>query len=94
MCGARKEWGEKTIKACKNAHVRLRKVSFVTREGNDLISKAVLDHGIGKLPFVTDGEHFAYDAKSVLEAQSEAKKAKKAAKKEAKRKAKVANESD
>lgn len=79
MCGARKEWGERTVEACKNAHVRLRKVSFVTNEGGELIRKAI-EKGVGRLPFVTDGEHFAYDAKSVLEAQSEAKEVKKTAK--------------
>ena len=40
-CGARKEWGEKTIKAALNAKAFVRKVSFVTREGEQLIAKAV-----------------------------------------------------
>ena len=78
----------------------MRKVSFVTREGGELIYQAILK-GYTKLPFVTDGEHFAYNVKTLLEAQSEAKKAKKQAEKEAKqkakatkRKAKVTDESD
>ena len=68
-CGARKEWGEKTIKEALNAKAFVRKVSFVTREGEQLIAKAV-ENGITRLPFVTDGITFAYDVKSVLEAES------------------------
>ena len=68
-CGARKEWGEKTIKAALNAKAFVRKVSFVTREGEQLIAKAV-ENGITRLPFVTDGKTFVYDVKSLLEAES------------------------
>lgn len=100
LCGARKEWGEKTLKEALNARARVRKVSFATREGEKLIYEAILK-GYTRLPFVTDGEHFAYNVKTLLEAQSEAKKAKKQSEKEAKqkakeakRKAKVTDESD
>ena len=97
LCGARKEWGEATLKEALNAKARVRKVSFVTREGEKLIYEAILK-GYTKLPFVTDGKTFAYDVKTLLEAQSEAKKAEKQAEKEAKRKttkrkAKVTDES-
>lgn len=68
-CGARKEWGEKTIKEALNAKAFVRKVSFVTREGEQLIAKAV-ENGITRLPFVTDGKTFAYDVKSLIEAES------------------------
>ena len=37
LCGARKEWGEKTLKEALNARARVRKVSFATREGEKLI---------------------------------------------------------
>ena len=100
MCGARKEWGEKTLKEALKAKARVRKVSIFSREGEKLNWEAILK-GCTRLPFVTDGEHFAYDVKTLLEAQSEAKKAKKQAEKEAKqkakatkRKAKVTDESD
>lgn len=95
-CGARKEWGEKTIKAALNAKAFVRKVSFVTREGEQLIAKAV-ENGITRLPFVTDGKTFAYDVKSVLEAESEPQAEEKKAKtikKTKKVKAELQNESD
>lgn len=95
-CGARKEWGEKTIKAALNAKAFVRKVSFVTREGEQLIAKAV-ENGITRLPFVTDGKTFAYDVKSLLEAESEAQAKEKKAKtikKTKKVKAELQNESD
>lgn len=102
-CGARKEWGEKTIKEALNAKAFVRKVSFVTREGEQLIAKAV-ENGITRLPFVTDGKTFAYDVKSVLEAESCAsageaepqtnKKETKTTRKTKKVKAELQNESD
>lgn len=95
-CGARKEWGESTIKAAINAKAQIRKVSFVTREGEQLIAKAI-ENGITHMPFVTDGTTFAYDIKSVLEAESEAhsdKKESKTTKKTKKVKAELQNESD
>lgn len=94
-CGARKEWGEKTIKAALNAKAFVRKVSFVTREGEQLIAKAV-ENGITRLPFVTDGKTFAYDVKSLLEAESDgnaSEKKLKTTKKTKKVKAELQNES-
>lgn len=95
-CGARKEWGEKTIKEALNAKAFVRKVSFVTREGEQLIAKAV-ENGITRLPFVTDGKTFAYDVKSLIEAESDGKNEKKETKttrKIKKVKAELQNESD
>lgn len=95
-CGARKEWGEKTIKEALNAKAFVRKVSFVTREGEQLIAKAV-ENGITRLPFVTDGKTFAYDVKSLIEAESEPQtdeKKPKTTKKTKKVKAELQNESD
>ena len=95
-CGARKEWGEKTIKEALNAKAFVRKVSFVTREGEQLIAKAV-ENGITRLPFVTDGKTFAYDVKSLIEAESEPQSDKKKTEKKAKTKkvkAELQNESD
>ena len=79
-CGARKEWGEKTIAAALNAHAIIRKVSFVTREGEALALKAIVN-GITRYPFVTDGKTFAYDIKTLIEAESEPQTAKKETKK-------------
>ena len=95
-CGARKEWGEKTIQTALNAKAQVRKVSFVTREGERLIAKAV-ENGITRLPFVTDGKTFAYDVKSLIEAESEpqtSEKKPKTTKKTKKVKAELQNESD
>ena len=102
-CGARKAWGEETIKAALNAKAFVRKVSFVTREGEQLIAKAV-ENGITRLPFVTDGKTYAYDVKSLLEAESCAsageadgkneKKETKTTRKIKKVKAELQNESD
>ena len=78
-CGARKEWGEKTIAAALNAHAIIRKVSFVTREGEALALKAI-ENGITRYPFVTDGKTFAYDIKTLIEAESEPQTAKKTTK--------------
>lgn len=93
VCGNRKEWGEQTIGAAKNAKAHLRKVSFVTHEGEKLIAEAV-QNGITRLPFVTDGKIFAYDAKSVLEAKSDAKSGKKQAKKSARKTKKVSKDTN
>lgn len=68
-CGARKEWGEKTIAFASKAGLPVRKVSFVTREGEQLIWNAV-QNGVTRLPFVTDGKSYAYDIETLLEAQS------------------------
>ena len=102
-CGARKEWGEETIKAALNAKAFVRKVSFVTREGEQLSAKAV-ENGITRLPFVTDGKTVAYDVKSLIEAESCAsageaepqteEKKPKTTKKTKKVKAELQNESD
>lgn len=95
-CGARKAWGEETIKTALNAKAFVRKVSFVTREGEQLIAKAI-ENGITRLPFVTDGITFAYDVKSVLEAESKpqtSEKKPKTTKKSKKVKAELQNESD
>lgn len=94
-CGARKAWGEETIKTALNAKARVRKVSFVTREGEQLI-KTAIENGIKRLPFVTDGKTYAYDVKTILEAESEPQTEKKAAKKTKKTKkvkAELQNES-
>lgn len=102
MCGARKEWGEKTIKEALNAKAKVRKVSFVTREGEKLCYEAVMK-GIKRLPFVTDGKTYAYDVKTLLEGElsgleskpkTQTKKKSTTKRKTTKRKTQVKNESD
>ncbi len=91
-CGRRKEWGEKTIAKALKAKANIRKVSFVTREGEALAMKAI-ENGITRYPFITDGITFAYDIEKLLEAESKPQTAKKT-QKTIKRKVKAHNESD
>lgn len=65
-CGARKEWGEKTIKAIIDGGGTFRKVSFASVEGQAHCAKAIAQ-GITTFPFVTDGENYAKDVKTLLE---------------------------
>ena len=69
-CGARKEWGDKTIAFATKAGLPVRKVSFVTREGEALAMQAI-ENGITRYPFVTDGKTFAYDIETLIQAESE-----------------------
>lgn len=79
LCGAKKEWGEKTIKHLTDKGVPYRKVSFASVEGQAHCAKAVLN-GITTMPFVTDGKIYAKDVETLLQAESEPKTAKKKAK--------------
>ena len=93
LCGARREWGEKTINAITKAGVPYRKLSFASVEGQAHCEKAVLN-GVTALPFVTDGKIYARDVEELLQAQSGAKKTKKVAKKTTKNKKGVKNGAD
>lgn len=56
LCGDR---GKKLKKLIFNKNLNVRKVSFASEEGKDLIHTAVFEKGIGSLPFFTDGTKFA-----------------------------------
>lgn len=56
MCGDR---GKKLKDFIVKKHLNVRKVSFASPEGEELCHKAVFEHGIGKMPFFTDGVKFA-----------------------------------
>lgn len=75
-CGAKKNWGEQTLKAIANAAVPYRKVSFASVEGQAHCMKAI-KNGIRAFPFVTDGKTYATDIKTLLEAESEPQTTKK-----------------
>lgn len=57
LCGDR---GRRQKEAALKAGVHIRKAGFTTKEGKALIHEAVLKHGMGSLPFFTDGEKFSY----------------------------------
>ena len=56
MCGDR---GKQLKKIILDKKLNVRKVSFASPEGKDLIHEAVLNQGIGTMPFFTDGTKFS-----------------------------------
>lgn len=56
MCGDR---GKKLKQFIEKKRLNVRKVSFASPEGEELCNEAVFEHGIGKMPFFTDGVKFA-----------------------------------
>lgn len=80
MCGDK---GKKLKKLIFDKKLNVRKVSFASDEGKDLCHKAVFEHGIGKMPFFTDGEAFAESLEDLLgkSVKKSVKKAKKSVKK-------------
>ncbi|WP_407457197.1 hypothetical protein [Fibrobacter sp.] len=55
LCGDK---GKKLKKLIFDKNLNVRKVSFASEEGKDLIHTAVFEKGIGGLPFFTDGTKF------------------------------------
>lgn len=55
LCGDR---GKEVKKIVAEKGIRLRKVTFASDEGRQLINEAVFNHGIKKMPFYTDGVRF------------------------------------
>ena len=66
LCGNR---GKKLKTFIKTNQLNVRKVSFASEEGKDLIHKAVFEHGIGSMPFFTDGTKFSVDIKDFLKTE-------------------------
>ena len=64
LCGDR---GKKLKKLIFDKQLNVRKVSFASDEGKDLIHQAVFNHGIGSMPFFTDGVKFSTNLKDLLE---------------------------
>lgn len=63
LCGDR---GKKLKKLIINKKLNVRKVSFASPEGKDLIHEAVFNQGIGTMPFFTDGEKFVTDIEELI----------------------------
>lgn len=89
-CGARKEWGEKTIAEILQSGGTFRKVSFASMEGQAHCAKAI-EQGVTRFPFVTDGKTYAMNVSSILQAESTAHGAKKKAKRSNKKQKEAKN---
>lgn len=71
MCGDK---GKKLKKLIFDKKLNVRKVSFASEKGKDLIHKAVLEHNIGTMPFFTDGKKFSNDIEDLLSKRTVKKK--------------------
>lgn len=56
MCGDR---GKKLKQFVETNGLNVRKVSFASEEGKELIYQAMTDYGVKRLPFFTDGKKFS-----------------------------------
>jgi len=56
MCGDR---GKKLKQIIETNNLQVRKVSFASDEGNNLIHTAIFEHNISTMPFFTDGKKFS-----------------------------------
>ena len=63
LCGDR---GKKLKQLIIDKKLNVRKVSFASPEGKDLIHEAVFNQGIGSMPFFTDGEKFTTDIEELI----------------------------
>lgn len=68
LCGNR---GKLLKKVIETEGLKVRKVSFASEEGRELIHEAVMEHGIGRLPFFTDGKKFSLDIRDFVEKPQE-----------------------
>lgn len=67
--------GRKKIADFAARGINIRKVSFASPEGKELVKRAVFEHRIGVMPFYTDGNIFATNLDFFIE--KEPKKTKK-----------------
>ena len=82
-CGARKAWGERTIKAITESGLPYRKVSFASIEGQAHAAAAIAQ-GVVKYPFVTDGTRYAQNVEDLFAKPQKAKRKTKRSTKKAK----------
>ena len=64
MCGSK---GQKLKDLAARGGITIRKVSFASPEGKDLIHTALLEHHIGTMPFFTDGKRFFTNLDDITE---------------------------
>ena len=60
LCGDK---GKELKKLIFIKKLNVRKVSFASEEGKELVHEAVFKHKIGSMPFFTDGKKFSNDLK-------------------------------
>lgn len=82
MCGDR---GKKLKDYVESNQIELRKVSFASAEGQELIARGVYEHKIRKMPFFTDGIKFSESLSDFVPAPVEKPKKTKTVKKTTKR---------
>lgn len=68
LCGDR---GKKLKKLIFDKGLNVRKVSFASDEGKNLIHEAVFKHKLGSMPFFTDGKKFSYKLEDFLAKEPE-----------------------
>lgn len=68
MCGDR---GKKIKKLIFDNRLNVRKVSFASDEGKNLVHEAVFKHKLGSMPFFTDGKKFSYKLEDFVEKEPE-----------------------
>lgn len=74
LCGDR---GKQLKKIILDKKLNVRKVSFASPEGKELIHEAVFNQGIGTMPFFTDGVKFSTSIGEIIEKPKKKKGAKK-----------------
>lgn len=63
LCGDK---GKKLKQFAENKNINIRKVSFASEEGKDLIHEAVFENGVKTMPFFTDGKKFSNDIEDFI----------------------------
>lgn len=63
LCGDK---GKALKKLVFKENLNIRKVSFASEEGKELIHKALFEHKIGTMPFFTDGKKFSNNLKDFV----------------------------
>ena len=63
MCGSK---GNELKKVLISKGIQIRKVSFASPEGKELITEALSEHGIGTMPFYVKDGKFSTDVKKLL----------------------------
>ena len=79
LCGDR---GKKLKKLIFDKKLNVRKLSFASEEGKELVYKAVFENGIKTMPFFTDGKKFSSSLEDFTKAdEKKTKKPRKTVKK-------------
>jgi len=74
MCGDR---GKKLKQYIDTNGLNVRKVSFASDEGKELVHEALFEHKIGTMPFYTDGKKFASSIQKLVEKPTKKKESRK-----------------